>query len=133
VKFEADLSRQPNNPKDMMQFMSSTSSSPEEIIGLTFNVKSFPSITGDGFDYEPRLIRHETIMRPEVLQIGEGSLSLQFSEDDPWSEVEVIEMLGAFYTKGNNYMLKGKEIATISSEDFLPHSFLKWDSDLVPR
>lgn len=132
VKFESDLSRPPNNTQEMMKFLTSTSSNPEEIVGLTFNVKSFPSITGEGFDYEPRLIRHETIMKPKVLQVGQGKMTLELSENDPWAEVEVVEMLGAFYTRGNNYMLKGEEVTTINPNDFLPHSFLKWDSELVP-
>ena len=132
VQLEADLYQTPNNTADMMRHLSSTAATPDEIIGLTFNIKNFPSITGEGFDYPPKLVRHETLIKVKTLGIGRGSIKLMLTDHDPWAELEVIEMLGAFYTRGNNYMLKGQEVAAINPEEFSPYSYRQWDSELIP-
>jgi acetoacetate decarboxylase len=49
------------------------------------------------------------------------------SDYDPWSDVWVVKMLGAVYTKGNNTMLRGKVVAQVDPVAFLPYIFLKWD------
>jgi acetoacetate decarboxylase len=85
-----------------------------------------------GFDYNPRLVRQETVLRPKALQFGEASVSLTPSEDDPWAEVEVVKVLGAVYSVGDNSMLKGAVVAETDIKGFTPYAFLKWDSDLMP-
>ncbi|MDH4265140.1 MAG: acetoacetate decarboxylase family protein [Deltaproteobacteria bacterium] len=94
---------------------------------VTFNFKHFPSPEGGGFDYNPRLVREEVILRPVEISIGEAQVNLRHSDYDPWYEVEVVRVLGAIYMRGNNSMLKGKIVAELDPMAFAPYSFLKWD------
>jgi hypothetical protein len=54
------------------------------------------------FDYPPRLIRRETEFQPRSSEVGEGEISFGPSPFDPWSELEVIRMLGAVYATGTS-------------------------------
>jgi acetoacetate decarboxylase len=94
---------------------------------VTFNFKHFPAPDGMGFDYPPRLIREEVEFGPTSIQIGEGEIALHSSDFDPWAEVEVVRVLGAVYTVGNNSMRKGAVVAEVDPMAFAPFSFLKWD------
>ena len=51
----------------------------------------------------------------------------EFINYDPWAEVEVVKMLGAVYTRGDNSMLGGKVVAEAAPMEFAPYAFLKWD------
>jgi len=93
----------------------------------TFNFKYFPAPEGNGFDYPPRLIREEVEFRPTVIEVGEADLLLQASKYDPWAEVEIVRVLGALYTAGNNSMRKGKIVAEADPMIFAPFSFMKLD------
>jgi acetoacetate decarboxylase len=95
--------------------------------GLSYNFKHFPAPEGGSFDYPPRLVRQETLFRPKERVFGEVEIILKKSAYDPWSEVEVVRMLGAMYTKGDNSMLGGKVIAEVDFMQFAPYAFLKWD------
>jgi acetoacetate decarboxylase len=66
-------------------------------------------------------------MRPSVAEFGEAEVMMSPSDYDPWSEVEVVRMLGAVYTKGNNTMLRGKVVAEADPAAFLPYILTKWD------
>ena len=95
--------------------------------GLSYNFKHFPAPEGGAFDYPPRLVRQETLFRPKERIFGEASIILKESAYDPWSEVEVVRMLGAMYMKGDNSMLEGKVVAEVDFLKFAPYAFLKWD------
>jgi acetoacetate decarboxylase len=58
---------------------------------------------------------------------GEAEIILRHSDYDPWAEVEVVKILGAFYTVGDNSMLRGKSVAEVGFVEFAPYAFLKWD------
>jgi len=94
---------------------------------ITYNFKYFPAPEGNGFDYHPRLIREEVEFRPHSIEVGEAEISLQASDFDPWAEVEIVRVLGALYTIGNNSMRKGKVVAEADPMAFMPYAFLKWD------
>jgi acetoacetate decarboxylase len=94
---------------------------------VTYNFKYFQAPEGGGFDYNPRLVRERVIMRPSVAEFGEAEVMMSPSDYDPWSEVEVVRMLGAVYTKGNNTMLRGKVVAEVDPVAFLPYILTKWD------
>jgi acetoacetate decarboxylase len=66
-------------------------------------------------------------LRPKEIQFGEVEIFLRHSDYDPWAEVEVVKMLGALYTVGDNSMLPGKAVAEIGMLEFSPYAFLKWD------
>ncbi|MGD2127011.1 MAG: acetoacetate decarboxylase family protein [Desulfobacteraceae bacterium] len=96
-------------------------------VAVAYNFKHFPAPEGGGFDYNPRLIREEVEFRPSRMEIGEAEIILQPSDRDPWAEVEIVRVLGAIYTVGNNSMRKGSVVAEVDPMQFAPHAFLKWD------
>jgi len=93
----------------------------------TFNFKYFPAPEGNGFDFHPRLVREEVEFRPGVIEVGEAEILLRPSKYDPWGEVEIVRVLGALYTSGNNSMRKGKVVAEADPMIFAPFSFMKLD------
>ncbi|MHA1328341.1 MAG: acetoacetate decarboxylase family protein, partial [Promethearchaeota archaeon] len=80
-----------------------------------------------GFDYDPWLVRQETGVSPKSLEMGEAEIQLRSTIHDPWAEIEIVKILGALYIKTDNTMYPGKKVAEVSSEDFLPYSYYKWD------
>ena len=94
---------------------------------VSFNFKNFPSPEGGGFDYNTRLVRQETLIKPKQIEFGEGEILLQHSDYDPWAEVEVVRVLGAIYSVGDNSMLGGKSVAEVDPISFASYAFLKWD------
>jgi acetoacetate decarboxylase len=97
------------------------------IKAVSYNFKHFPAPEGNSFDYNPRLVKQETILRPKEMLFGEAEIILRYSDYDPWAEVEVVKMLGALYTVGDNSMLRGKSVAEVGFVEFAPYAFLKWD------
>ena len=98
-----------------------------ESVVVAFNFKHFPAPEGDQFDYAPRLVREEVEFRPYLIEGGEADVILNPSAHDPWAEVEVVKIIGALYTHGNNTMRRGKVVAEVDPIAFAPHAFLKWD------
>ena len=94
---------------------------------ISYNFKFFPAPQGGAFDYNPRLVRQETILRPKQVLFGEAEIILNPSDYDPWAEVEVVKMLGALYTVGDNSMLGGTVVAEADFMQFVPYAFLKYD------
>jgi acetoacetate decarboxylase len=94
---------------------------------VVYNFKHFPAPEGGAFDYSPRLIREEVKMAPSTVQLGSADVILRPADRDPWSEVEVVRLLGAVNTVGNNSMLKGQVVAEVDPIAFAPYAFLKWD------
>lgn len=94
---------------------------------VNFNFKYFPAPEKTGFDYKPRLVRQETALQPQSMEIGEAELILKSSPHDPWAELEVVKVLGAFYLKSNNTMFPGSVVAEVDAQAFLPYSKIKWD------
>ena len=60
-------------------------------------------------------------------EMGEAELNFEFSNHDPWAEVEIVKILGASYSKGNNTMLPGEVVAEVDQSEFIPHAFMKLD------
>lgn len=94
---------------------------------ISYNFKHFPAPEGGSFDYSPRLVKQKTTFNSSVMAFGEGEILFQDSDYDPWGEVEVVRMLGAIYTVGNNSMLGGEVVDDVDPTAFAPYSFLKWD------
>lgn len=95
---------------------------------LVYNFKHFPAPDEGVFDYDPRLIQEPVEFKPESIERAEVDIKLTYSEYDPWAEVEIVKILGAAYTVGNNTMRKGKVVAEVKPTTFAPYAFLKWDS-----
>jgi acetoacetate decarboxylase len=94
---------------------------------FNYNFKHFLAPDEDLFEYNPRLVREKVILRPSVVKWGEAEVKLSPSDYDPWAEVEVVKMLGALYTVGNNTMLRGSVVAEVAPAAFVPYATLKWD------
>jgi acetoacetate decarboxylase len=61
------------------------------------------------------------------MQFGEAEIIFKPSDYDPWAEVEVVKMLGAMYTRGDNSMVSAKVVAEVEPMEYAPYAFLKWD------
>ena len=126
---KAKLNGRLNAPDTMSLFMENIGNG-KEIISVSYNYKHFQSPVIKDFDYHPRLIREEILLKPQELEYGSAEITLRSSESDPWGEVSVERTLGAVYLRGNNSMLKGNVIAELEPEKFKPYSFLKWDIEI---
>ena len=62
------------------------------------------------------------------MEMGEAELTFRTSEHDPWSEVEIVRVLGAVYTIGDNTMLPGSVVAEVDQISFAPYAFMKRDN-----
>jgi len=93
-----------------------------------YNFKYFPAPEGGAFDYNPRLVKQETVFsRPKEMQFGEAEIIFKPSDNDPWAEVEVVKMLGVLYTRGDNSMVSAKVVAEVEPMEFVPYAFIKAD------
>jgi acetoacetate decarboxylase len=127
MEVRARLTGKFNDEEAQKKLMETTLENDGSIRGISYNFKHFPAPEGGAFDYNPRLVRQETILRPKEMLLGEAEIILKASDYDPWAEVEVVKMLGALYTKGDNSMLGGKVVAEVDLMQFAPYAFLKWD------
>ena len=128
MEVRAEVIRELNEPQGQDLFMGGVRILEDGTIKKPcFNFKQFPAPEGGGFDYNPRLVRQETVFRPKQILLGEGEIILKPSDYDPWAEVPVVKMLGAAYTVGDNSMLSGKVLAEVETLPFAPYAFLKWD------
>ncbi len=103
----------------------------DKIDRVVYNFKYFPAPggagSGVGFDYNPRLIREVVQLRPNNVEMGEAELVLQSSEHDPWGDVDIVRVLGASHSIGNNAMLPGSVVAEVDQNEFAPYAFMKVD------
>lgn len=119
----ANLTGQTNTEEFQNIVISETS----EEGAVAYNFKHFFAPGTIGFDYRPRLVRERTIFRPTVAEWGEAEIFLAHSVHDPWAEVEIVRVLGAVYTVGNNTMQRGEVVAEVDPVAFEPYAYLKWD------
>jgi acetoacetate decarboxylase len=127
MEIHAKLTGKLNDARAQKMIISNRMGADGSIGAISYNFKHFPAPEGGNFDYNPRLTRQETILKPKEVQIGEAEVILRHSDYDPWAEVEIVKMLGALYTIGDNSMLGGKTVAEVGFMEFLPYAFLKWD------
>jgi acetoacetate decarboxylase len=93
----------------------------------TYLFKSFNAPDNQLFDYPPRLIRQNTVFRPKTIEWGQAQVTLIPSNCDPWSEVEVVNPIGAMRIVGDNTMLPGQVLTEIDPLAFAPYAYNKWD------
>lgn len=116
------------NEDALQQIMMERMSSPAGMDQIIYNFKYFPGPAITGFDYNPRLIREVVELRPKSMEMGEAELIFRPSEQDPWSEVEIVRVLGAVYTVGENTMLPGSVVAEADPASFAPFALMKVDA-----
>ena len=114
------------NDLDAQQFITETRESNPDIV--VYNFKYFPAPDRTGFDYNPRLIREVVKFNSKKQEMGEAELIFRSSEHDPWADVDVVKVLGAIYTVGDNTMLPGSVVAEVDQTEFVPYEFMKIDA-----
>jgi acetoacetate decarboxylase len=92
-----------------------------------YNIKYANAVDGSGFDLMPTLVTQRLVSDVKVYKAAEASITFQESEHDPWSELEVVNMLGAVYTVSTNVLEKGKVLEQLNPMEFLPYCYLRWD------
>ncbi|MGA3084015.1 MAG: acetoacetate decarboxylase family protein [Thermodesulfobacteriota bacterium] len=95
---------------------------------IVYNFKFFQAPERKGFDYNPRLMREIVRFRRESMKLGEAQMVFRSSKHDYWGDVEIVRVLGAVYSVGNNTMLPGKIVAEADPEAFAPFGFMKLDA-----
>ncbi|MHA1803927.1 MAG: acetoacetate decarboxylase family protein [Promethearchaeota archaeon] len=122
----ARLTNKPNTT-DALKILMELGLNPSKPSSTVYNFKFFAAPDLINLDYNPRLMREEITMKPSMMKIGEGTVKLNFSEKDPWSEVEVVRELGALYLVSDNSMRPGTIVAEIDQETFRPYAYIKID------
>ncbi len=115
------------NTEDAAEILSGITNPGADSVAVSYNFKHFPAPEGGVFDYNPRLVREEVELSPTSAEMGEAEVIMKPSDYDPWSEVEIVRLLGSIYTVGNNTMRRGKVVAEADPAAFAPYAFLKWD------
>lgn len=127
MEIRARLTSEFNDPQAKQMLLDTGLAEGSSTSAIAYNFKHFPAPEGGTFDYDPRLVRQETIFKPKVMKLGEAEIILTPSDYDPWAEVEVIKPLGAIYTEGDNSMVAAKVVDEVDPMEFAPYAFLKWD------
>jgi acetoacetate decarboxylase len=92
-----------------------------------YNFKYFPNPERTGFDYNPRLIKETVKRRFKHIEYGEAELFFNPSPHDPWSDIEIVKVIGALFTISDNSMLPGDVVAEIDPVEFAPYALMKID------
>lgn len=121
------LTGQLNVPDSLDRIVTAAGDEEGVLKGVSYNFKHFPAPEAGALDYDPRLVKQETRLKPKIMEFGEADIRLRHSAYDPWDEVEVVKMLGGIYSVGDNTMLGGKVVAEVGLMEFAPYAFLKWD------
>jgi acetoacetate decarboxylase len=115
------------NAKDALKILLDLGLDPNNPGSTTYNFKFFRSPIYESFDYNPRLVREEITMQAKEFKMGEVEINLKPSEMDPWSDIEIVRILGGLYIKTDSQMQPGEVVAEIEKEKFEPYSFMKQD------
>lgn len=124
LEVKAKMSGVFNNESAQKLVMESLQSNPDFLI---YNFKYFGAPEGNGFDYNPRLMKEIVTRKLKRVELGEAELVLRPSEYDPWDDVIVEEVFGAIYSMSDMTMLPGKIVAEADPAEFLPFAYMKLD------
>ena len=124
LEMKARLEGSFNDPA-AQQFLAETIEANPDIV--VYNFKYFPNPERTGFDYNPRLVKETVRRRIKHIEYGEAQLFFHPSPHDPWSEVEIVKVLGATFAVGDNSMLPGEVVAEGDPLEFAPFALMKID------
>lgn len=127
LSVKADLTGKLNAPDAPEAFMEIFGPPQPTGVSFDYNFKYFPSADWQGYDYPPRLVRGENAFQVQAMELGEATVTLKPSEYDPWSDVEIVRVLGAVYLKGTLAMRKGAVVAEADQEAFRPYGLANLD------
>ena len=96
--------------------------------GPNFLFKASPRIDlQPGFDGPVLLCRQKTDVVPQAIRVGSAEVTLQASYQDPWAEVELVDVIVAAHLVTDNTMQPGKVLTEVDGESFLPYYFKMTD------
>lgn len=96
-------------------------------VRTAYNFKYFPAPEGGAFDYNPRLVKTETVIRPKFRQMAEVEVKFNSSNTDPWYEIEIVKILGTVYSITDMTLRRGSVIAEADPFAFMPYAFQQYD------
>lgn len=92
--------------------------------GPNFLFKALPRIDlKPGFDGPVLLCKQKTDIDLKSLEVGMAELTFHDSPSDPWSELEVTNVVMGFYLVSDNTMRPGEVIAEVDGDSYLPYYF----------
>lgn len=95
-----------------------------------FHYKFLPKCDGKGLEADPILIMASFKTSNAKVESGTATLKLANTPLDPLGEIEIVEMLDAFYTEADT-VARCKELARIDAAAFLPYAYSKFDDYAV--
>jgi len=113
------------NDPGAQEFIAETMQANPDIV--VYNFKYFPNPERTGFDYSPRLVKETVKRKIKHIEYGEAQLFFNASPHDPWSDIEIVKVLGATFSMGDNSMLPGEVVAEVDPVEFAPYALMKMD------
>lgn len=96
--------------------------------GPNFLFKASPRIDlKPGFDGPVLLCKQRTEVELRSLEVGTSELTFEDSPRDPWSEIEVTNVILGFYLVSDNTMRPGEVVAEVKGDAYLPYYFKMTD------
>lgn len=87
-----------------------------------FHYKHLPDVTGQGFKFDPTLVKVTFESDLRRFETGTGSVSLATTDHDPLGEIEIMELLGASYSVADVYSSQ-EPLTAVDPDAFLPYAF----------
>jgi len=91
-----------------------------------FHYKFLPKCDGRGLEWDPVLVMASFKTFNARVESGTATLKLATTALDPLGEIEIVEMLDAFYTEADT-SARCTELARVDAEAFLPYAYNKFD------
>lgn len=106
-----------------------TGSLPElPAMGPSFLFKAMPRIDlKQGFDGPVLLCRQKNDIEMKNLRIGSSDVKLNPSDSDPWAEIEMENIIAAFFMIGDITMQPGRVLCEVDPESFVPYYYKMLD------
>jgi acetoacetate decarboxylase len=83
--------------------------------------------TGNGYDFEPILVRSVHTRAPKALERLDGKLVLRDSATDPVADLPVVEDVGTYYTERTNFIAAARTDVPVDPVAFLPFVNQRYD------
>lgn len=95
-----------------------------------FHYKFLPKCDGQGLEANPILVMASFEVHNAKVESGTATLALADTSLDPLGEIEIVEMLTAFYTEADT-TARCTELARVNADEFLPYAYNKFDDYAV--
>ena len=103
-----------------------TDNGPGETAGANFNVKAWPSCTGEGLEDDAILTLAEFDLKLTASREGTGSVRLRGTPHDPLDEIEVVSVVRATYIEGD-LLARARPLARIPASEYAPYAYGRMD------